>query len=68
MSKLTLNDVVPGLRLEQIPGSYWTVTRLITFPGERIGHVHVVSERDPSRVKTVSINAILDPHLFRAAN
>jgi len=67
MSKLTANDIVPGLRLEQPPGSFWTVARLINFPGEKIPHVQVVSERDPSRVKTVSITAILDSHLFRRA-
>ena len=65
MSKLTVNDVVPGLRLEQPPGNIWKVARLINFPGEKIMHVQVVNERDPSRVKTVSMNAVLDSSLFR---
>ncbi|MCW5730660.1 MAG: hypothetical protein KIT20_07880 [Alphaproteobacteria bacterium] len=67
MSKLTVNDIIPGLRLEQPPGSFWKVARLINFPGEKIPHVQVVNERDPSRVKTVSINAVLDSSLFRRA-
>lgn len=67
MLKLAVADIVPGLKLEQIPGNIWTVARLISFPGEKIQHVQVVSDRDPSRIKTMSMEALLDPHLFRRA-
>lgn len=68
MSKLTSSEIVPGLRLEQVPGNIWTVARLITFPGEKIQHAQVINDRDPSRIKTVSFSALLDPHLFRRAS
>jgi hypothetical protein len=65
MAKGDTGEITPGQRYEQRGGFNWKVVRLITFPGEGVRHVQLVSERDPSSTKTLSVNALLDRGMFR---
>ena len=65
MGKSSIGEITPGQRYEQRGGFTWRVLRVINFAGEDIPHVQLVSERDPSSTKTLSIDALLDRNLFK---
>jgi hypothetical protein len=64
MTSGVIETIEPGQRYAQPSGLTWQVLRLINFPGERKPHVQLINLRDPNTSKTVSVNALLDPHLF----